>query len=378
MALDFSHSSKNRVTLEWTVFCSSTLPITRLEDTLIIEAKSNDALPNPQEYAQFIWCTLYWYFHLPPPDAPPQKPGAPIKQWKVQIGGGAQYESLLVSVERMGLIYNSCTSAQKSRTDTFFTLKRTFWQIPPDVFYRPVGVSCNLLAYHSQPLHFGLPVDNSRHPLRPKPPAPGTMFYKRYIPSLNSYLTFRTANMETDVPLLHKWMNNPRVDAFWGEAGPETHQHQFLQKGLEDHHCFPVIGSWRDLSATDSANGKEGKEICSEEVPFGYFEIYWVKEDRLAGYTKTADWDRGVHVLVGEERFRGYHRVQVWLSSLVHYMFLSDPRTMTLILEPRVDNEKFINYLMRVGFYKEKEFSFPHKQAAVMKLKREAWDGPAC
>lgn len=87
-------------------------------------------------------------------------------------------------------------------------------------------------------------------------------------------------------------------------------------------------------------------------------------------------------------------------------MFLADPRTMTLMLEPRIDNEKyvpsllptpqiyllvfylilatndsdgrFINYLHQAGFYKEKEFSFPHKQAALMKLKREAWQGPPC
>jgi len=79
-------------------------------------------------------------------------------------------------------------------------------------------------------------------------------------------------------------------------------------------------------------------------------------------------------------------------------MFLDDPRTQTVMLEPRVDNTKlafqsqiggiqegrtdmicrFIKYLMDAGFYKEKEFAFPHKQAALMKLKREAWEGPLC
>jgi len=50
---------------------------------------------------------------------------------------------------------------------------------------------------------------------------------------------------------------------------------------------------------------------------------------------------------------------------------------MTVTMEPRLDNEKFIRHLMSEGFYKEKEITFPHKQAALMRLKREAWEGPS-
>jgi len=37
---------------------------------------------------------------------------------------------------------------------------------------------------------------------------------------------------------------------------------------------------------------------------------------------------------------------------------------------------RFIDYLEEVGFYKEKEISFPHKQAALMKVGREGWEAP--
>lgn len=40
-------------------------------------------------------------------------------------------------------------------------------------------------------------------------------------------------------------------------------------------------------------------------------------------------------------------------------------------------SERFISYLQDVGFYKEREIAFPHKQAALMKIVREAWDAPA-
>ncbi|KAF2449601.1 siderophore biosynthesis protein-like protein [Karstenula rhodostoma CBS 690.94] len=240
--------------------------------------------------------------------------------------------------------------------------------------------------------------NNVRHPLRSKPPRQGEIFYTRYIPSLSQYLSFRVASVSnnalkhrgpvashthtphrnaplptsdsqlptvsslnpnlSDPEYLHKWMNDPRVSYFWGESGPEEHQLKFLQAGLKSKHSFPVIGCWDDR-------------------PFGYFELYWVKEDKVGRYMENVgNYDRGIHCLVGEQEFRGPHRVKVWLSALVHHCFLADLRTETVVLEPRVDNEKLAQYLMDVGFYKEREISFPHKQSNLMKIKRDAWDGP--
>ena len=177
-----------------------------------------------------------------------------------------------------------------------------------------------------------------------------------------------------DTDLLHTWMNNPRVSAAWGVSGPVSTQEAFLETSLSNKHSFPVIGCW------------DGR-------PFGYFELYWAKEDQVGKYVDVGDWDRGFHVLVGEQEFRGKERVKVWLSALVHYCWLADLRTQRVLLEPRVDNEKyvyycvrflptalttgrFIGYLEDVGFYKESEIAFPFKQAALMKINRDAWDAP--
>lgn len=200
-----------------------------------------------------------------------------------------------------------------------------------------------------------------RHPIRPKPPQQGETFYTRYIPSVGQYLSFRVASQsdvphthkgptstpallrnvqasvsdsilptinsislgQTDTELLHKWMNDPRVSHSWGVQGPSSVQEEFLRSALRSRHSFPVIGCW------------DGK-------PFGYFEIYWVKEDHL-GKSLTAgagNYDRGIHCLVGEQEYRGAHRVRIWLSALVHYCWLADNRTETVMMEPRVDNEK--------------------------------------
>lgn len=69
-----------------------------------------------------------------------------------------------------------------------------------------------------------------------------------------------------------------------------------------------------------------------------------MKEDILGRHLggDAGDWDRGVHVLVGEQEFRGLHRVKCWITSLAHWAFVQDYRTNAVVLEPRVDNERYV------------------------------------
>jgi len=178
-------------------------------------------------------------------------------------------------------------------------------------------------------------------------------------PKTASFSETEDTTQMTDVQLLHKWMNMDRVSKFWGCAGPESTQEEFLRGNLTSRHSYPVIGMW------------DGK-------PFGYFEIYWVKEDilgRLIG-DKAGDFDRGIHVLVGEDEFRGKHRVKAWMTSLAHWAFGIDYRTNAVVLEPRVDNTRFISTLNEAGFLKQGEVTFPHKQSALVKLTRDNFEAP--
>ncbi|KAK3711132.1 hypothetical protein LTR37_009919 [Vermiconidia calcicola] len=283
----------------------------------------------------------------------------------------------------------------------------------------PYASTSNLPTFYPPPPLQFIFTNGTRHPVRPKPPRQGETFYTRYIPSLGQYLSFRVASLShspcihrgptstfsgeqqttdarfsrqmdtsiptiaamnltnlknrengdatedtmcmTDVELLHKWMNDPRVSHSWAEDGPMSHQKSFLQTNLGDRHSFPAIG-------------------CFDGKPFGYFELYWVKEDKLSQQvdgSSVGDWDRGIHCLVGEQELRGAHRVKVWLSALVHYCWLADLRTERVFMEPRVDNTLVKRYCEEAGFFKEGEIAFPHKQSNLLTIKREGWEAPA-
>lgn len=189
-----------------------------------------------------------------------------------------------------------------------------------------------------------------RHPARP--PKPQGTVYRRWIPWLEDVFSLRTLAGEADLALLHRWMNDPRVDAFWNEAGDLAQHRAYLAKLDADPHMIPLLG-------------------CIGERAFCYFEIYWAKESRLGPYYDAHDWDRGWHVLVGEEVCRGREWITAWLPSLMHYLFLDDARTQRIVGEPRTDHAAQLRNLDRAGFGRIKEIVLPHKRAVLVRLERE-------
>jgi RimJ/RimL family protein N-acetyltransferase len=216
-----------------------------------------------------------------------------------------------------------------------------FWQQPRPWLIQP------------QPCPFPLTYvlcQGRRHPLRP-PKSLGTV-YRRYIPWLEQTLSFRTLELQHDLKSFSRWMNDPVVAAAWREEGDLARHRAYLQNIEADAHVTALIATLDDQA-------------------FGYFEVYWAKEDRIAPFYDVDDFDRGWHVLIGEPRFRGKPFVTAWLPSISHYLFLDDCRTQRIVIEPRADNYKMVRNLGKCGYANLKEFDFPHKRAMLGMLLRE-------
>lgn len=189
-----------------------------------------------------------------------------------------------------------------------------------------------------------------------RPPKPSGIVYQRTIPWLATALSLHVADPERDLPVFHKWMNDPRVSAIWQDQGDLDYHRKFLSERLSDPRTLPLIGSFGG-------------------TPFGYFELYWAKEDRLGPHYDADTHDRGWHVAIGEEAFRGKRFLGAWLPSLMHYMFLADPRTRRIVGEPVHDHQQQIRNLDRSGFAKIKHVQFSHKRALLVMLLRERFFG---
>ncbi|WP_148713622.1 GNAT family N-acetyltransferase [Chitinolyticbacter meiyuanensis] len=191
-----------------------------------------------------------------------------------------------------------------------------------------------------------------RHPLRR--PKPEGLLYQRFIPWLGRTFSFRALDIEADLSLFNRWMNDPAVAQIWQEEGDLAKHRAYLEELAANPHIYPMIASL-------------------DGEPFAYFEAYWAKENRISPFCDAADYDRGWHVLVGEPAYRGKAVAVAWLTSISHYLFLDDARTQRLVGEPRADHAQQIRNLDRSGYAKVKEFDFPHKRALLVTLLRERY-----
>ncbi|WP_257295040.1 GNAT family N-acetyltransferase [Endozoicomonas sp. YOMI1] len=183
------------------------------------------------------------------------------------------------------------------------------------------------------------------HPLRPLQPS--GVVYQRYDYQNDLTISFRSIDPEEDLAIFHQWMNQPRVAEFWEMAKSKEELRNYLQTLLKDRKTWPLVGS---------INGE----------PFGYFELYWAMEDRIAPYYDCQPWDRGFHLLVGNPDFLGKRFSNCWTKSITHFLYLDDPRTGRLVGEPRADNQRLLKLLAPAGWSFVKAFDFPHKRAALV------------
>ena len=143
---------------------------------------------------------------------------------------------------------------------------------------------------------------SSNHTL-PAPPRskPQGVIYSRYIPGLNSRLTFRVASaqVDADVDILTRWHATDRVNNGWRQRLSREEQIKTIQATEQNPFSIGLIGEW-------------------DGEPWGYVEIYYAKQSNLASQYNADTHDRGFHALVGEEKFRGPHRVRSWMGSVVH------------------------------------------------------------
>ncbi|MEE1673516.1 GNAT family N-acetyltransferase [Agarivorans aestuarii] len=188
------------------------------------------------------------------------------------------------------------------------------------------------------------------HPSRPIKPI-GQVF-TRYFYHLKRQVTFRVIDKQRDIGCFNRWHNHPLISPVWELEGDLQSHVDYLSKMEKDPHQYAVIGEF-------------------DGVPFGYFEVYWTPEDRLGPHYQCQDYDRGVHILVGNFSFRGGVYFDTWGSAILQYCFLDEAKTQRVMGEPRADNHRVVSITERLGLEKQFEFDFPHKRAALLQCDRQ-------
>lgn len=296
-----------------------------LDERALLRARRQDGLLVPlelaaEEQAEALWALAYWCFAN----------DTQLQAVRLQL------DSVEPALLASGLLVGEGSQLRIERS--------SFWQLP--------GPFLRTASSAGYPQQMVMHPTGRRHPRRA--PKPVGEVYRRFDANLGAWISLRTLDIDSDLERFNRWQNSARVAAFWQEEGDLTKHRRYLEELTTDPRVLTLIG-------------------CFDDEPFAYYEAYWAKEDRIAPFYEVGDYDRGIHMLVGEESHRGPHKVASWLSALTHYLFLDDPRTQRVVAEPRADNARMIGHMQAQGYHKAKEFDFPHKRAALMVQSREVF-----
>ncbi|WP_225826692.1 GNAT family N-acetyltransferase [Streptomyces naphthomycinicus] len=162
--------------------------------------------------------------------------------------------------------------------------------------------------------------------------------------------------IDQDLPLVHRWMNDPAVARFWELAGPRNR--------TEDHLRAQLHGDGRSVPCLGVLDG----------TPMSYWEIYRADLDPLARRYPARPHDTGIHLLVGDAADRGRGRGATLLRAVADLIMERRPACARVVAEPDLRNTPSVAAFLSAGFRISAEVDLPGKRAALMIRDRDRRD----
>ncbi len=156
------------------------------------------------------------------------------------------------------------------------------------------------------------------------------------------------AEVERDLPLIGRWMNDPTVATFWELAGTPCVTEAHLRSQLGgDGRSVPCLG-------------------VLEGAPMSYWEIYRADLDPLARHYPARPHDTGLHLLLGGVADRGRGLGSILLRAVADLVLDRRPSCARVVAEPDLRNTPSVSAFLSAGFRFSAEVDLPAKRAALM------------
>ncbi|WP_372482112.1 GNAT family N-acetyltransferase [Streptomyces glomeratus] len=158
--------------------------------------------------------------------------------------------------------------------------------------------------------------------------------------------------LDRDLPLVARWMNDPTAAVFWELAGDEAVTERHLRAQLDgDGRSVPCLG-------------------VLDGTPMSYWEIYRADLDPLARHYPARPHDTGIHLLIGEVSARGRGLGSTLLRAVADLVLDRRPVCARVVAEPDLRNTPSIAAFLSAGFRFSAEVHLPGKRAALMVRER--------
>lgn len=154
-----------------------------------------------------------------------------------------------------------------------------------------------------------------------------------------------------DLDIVHRWMNEPHVAAFWNQAWSRTQWSEHLAAQLAGARSRPFLVEY-------------------EANPVAYVEIYRAVNHPIATHYDALPNDIGMHIAIGEADFTGRGYGKEICRSLINSIFTSEPSCRRVISEPDVRNFAACRLFAALGMQLVGEFDLSYKRAALFICER--------
>jgi acetyl CoA:N6-hydroxylysine acetyl transferase len=149
-----------------------------------------------------------------------------------------------------------------------------------------------------------------------------------------------------DLAVLHGWMNDPEVAAFWDLAGPREVLDQHIAAVLSSAHSEPYLGRL-------------------DGAAMSYWELYRADQDPLADHYSARRGDVGIHLLIGPDAYRGRGIGSTLIRAVADWA-LSRTDSSRVVSEPDLRNQRSIRAFVNAGFEARGVLELPEKRAMLM------------
>jgi aminoglycoside 6'-N-acetyltransferase len=146
---------------------------------------------------------------------------------------------------------------------------------------------------------------------------------------------------EADLPLLHRWLNEPHVSRWWGEPAAQ----------------FDLVSGDLDEPAMEQFI------ILAGDQPFAYLQCYRLTDWNI-GFGEQPDGTRGIDLLIGETEMLGRGHGSAFIRTFVdRTLAAGTPRVVT---DPDPQNSRAVRAYEKAGFRQDRVVDTPDGRSLLM------------
>lgn len=184
--------------------------------------------------------------------------------------------------------------------------------------------------------------------------ASGTILFTKQYTDWNDPVLFRSLDLETDLYMIHSWMNQAYSQKFWQLNGAIDMVRSTYKGVLDKKHAHSYIGMMGD------------RPIC-------LIDLYAVEADELKDHVDAKAGDCGLHLLMCPPREMQKGWSLLALRAFADFYF-SFPQMNNLYAEPDIENSAANQLALKAGFKFIKEIRLAYKSAKLYSMDRKSYN----